>query len=1013
MMKTRSTRSLAAAFISSTALIAPGLTLALVGAPTTAAAQAAPAKPAEAATQVEEVVVTGTRIRGTTNATSAAPISIATSDQIALTKADTIEEALSRMTGPDFTGGISTASNNGGDGLSEVSLRNLGPARTLVLIDGQRLIPIFSNATSVPDLNSVPLAMVDRIEVLRDGASSLYGADAIGGVINIITKKNASGMTFDTSVGESGHGDGLTYSFSGTVASNSDRGNIMIGLGWDHRDAIAQSARSWATDLHANDPNYPGGSAYRYQLDLLQNELTNDVWAGGVNYQQYDPALAGLAPNLGFLPGVSLGDGLPNGAVVMNAGGPGWNSLTGEMDRKQISFTGHYDLTDNVRFVASGFFSERTSEQKLRPEPILGDAIATIVDGQTVYPGFVVPDFAPGNTTGQDILAFLTPVQFGPRDYKQTSDTYRIRFGFEGTVAGKWNWELGFVEQENRTEDDIGNSGNWQHLGQMTGQYACINVPGGCVPNTLAPSDPHSLANGGPATLPAQMPNFFNGPNMFTPAQVAYLTFTARDHNASSERYAYADVNGPLFDLPYGTVKGALGVEYRQEYLSDNPDPLVAEGYAANTTQTTGGGYNVGAVYGELNIPVLTNLPLAKSLTIDPSVRWDDYSTFGSATTYKIAVNYEITRDIRVRASYSTGFRAPSTAELFGGNAITDLTASGDPCDTRSGINGNVNAGTGLTASGSKCAIALAAAPNSGAVFTNGALTQFFSGNNSQKDAQEQVLIGGNKALQPEKSVDWGIGGVITPRFIPGLSLEIDYYNDTINNTILSGGYADAATSPGPDLVLNGCYGAAQNQTFCSLIHRNAAGSIVQIDSLNANFGIEKVSGIDYELTYDTGLAHLDLPFPGAIKIDLEMSQLLNHTNQNPDGTVNVAQGTFQYTSEAIQPVWKGQLAVDYRLHGWTAHYDMRYLGGTKNIDGSAAVYGNETPDIFYHDIAISYAFDKLGFAKQAKFTFGVDNLADQNPPFLGADSVCKCNTLAGPYDVVGRFFYARLSTKF
>ncbi len=998
-MQVKSHRGLAAALISSTALIAPALTLAMLSAPTIAAAAEETAPP----TVVQEVVVTGTRIKGVTNVTSPNPISVATSDQIALTKADSVEEALSRMTGPDFTGGITTASNNGGDGLSEVGLRNLGPARTLVLVDGQRLIPIFSYATSVPDLNSVPLAMVDRIEVLRDGASSIYGADAIGGVINIITKKNASGMTFDTSVGESGHGDGLTYNFDATVASNSDRGNIMIGIGWDHRDAIAESARKWAVDPHLNDPNYEGGSTYRYQLDLLQNELTNDVWAGGVNYQQTNPALAALAPNLTYLP--------LNGYVTMNAGGPGWNTLTGELDRKQISFNGHYNLTDDIRFVAGGFFSERTSQQLLRPEPILGDAIATIVNGQTVYPGFVVPDYAPGNTTGADILAFLTPVQFGPRTYHQTSDTYRIRFGFEGTIAGKWNWEIGYVEQENRTEDDIGNSGNWQHLGQLTGQYACVNAPGGCVANTLPSTDPHAIVNGGPATLPAQMPNFFNGPNMFTPAQVAYLTFTARDHNQSSERYAYADVNGPLFDLPYGTVKGAFGVEYRQEYLSDNPDPLVAEGYAANTTEPTAGGYNVGAVYGELNIPVLADLPFAKSLTIDPSVRWDDYSTFGSAVTYKVAVNYAITQDIRIRGSYSTGFRAPSTAELFGGNAITDLTASGDPCDTRSGVNGNANAGTGLTAAGSTCAKALAGVAS--AVFTGGALTQFYSGNNAQKNAQEQVLIGGNPNLKPEKSVDWGIGGVITPRFAPGLSLEVDYYNDTINNTILSGGFVNNTNSPGPDLVLNGCYGPAQNQLFCSLIQRNAAGSIVQINSLNANFGVEKVAGVDYELSYDTGAAHLDLPIPGALKLDVQLSQLLSHTSVNPDGTINVSQGTFQYAAEAIQPRWKGEVSLDYRTGGWTAHYDVRYLGGTVNIDGSPAVYGNKAPDIYYHDIAVSYMFDKLGFAKSVKFTFGVDNLADQNPPFLGGDSACKCNTMAGPYDVVGRFFYGRLSSKF
>jgi outer membrane receptor protein involved in Fe transport len=1002
-MTHRSNRGLAAALVACSALIAPALSVAIMAAPDAAAAQSAPGG-SSASTQVGEVVVTGTRIRGVTNATSAAPISVATAAQIQLLKATNVEEALVRMTGPDFTGGISAASNNGGDGLSEVGLRNLGPSRTLVLIDGQRLIPIYSFAVSVPDLNSVPLEMVDRIEVLRDGASSIYGADAIGGVINIITKKHENGASASTSSGISTHGDGLQYTFSGSIASNTDRSNVMIGLGWSHVDAVAQSDRGWAIAPHIGDPNFEGGSAWRYQLNLLQNEFTNDVWAHGVNFQQTDPALADQAPFLKYLP--------TQGFVTLNAGAPGWNTLTGMLDRKQVSFNGHYDLTNNIRFVAEGFFSNRNSQQLLRPEPILGDAIATVVNGVTVFPGFIVPSNAPGNTTGEDITAFLTPIQFGPRTYDQTSNTLRLRTGFEGDI-GKWTWEFGYVEQDNWTDFNIANSGNWQHLGQMTQIYPCVDVPGGCKANDLPASDPHSLANGGPATIPAAMPNFFNGPYMFSPGQVAYLKFTSHEQSTSSERFAYADVNGPLFDLPAGPVKLAVGAEYRMEFLTDNPDALVSAGYAANTTQPTAGGYNVGSVYAELNIPVVTDVPFAKLFTLNPSVRWDDYTTFGSAVTYKIAANWSVSDDIRIRGSYNTGFRAPSTAELFGGQAITNLTASGDPCDTRPNVNGNANAGTGLTGAGSACAVALAGVP--GAVFDgSGNLTFFASGNNAQPNAQQQVNIGGNPKLQPEKSSDWTIGGVITPRFLPGLSLTIDYYNIEITNTILSGGFVNNTNSPGPDLVLNGCYGPEQNAEFCSLIRRSpTSGSIILIDSLNANFGTEKVSGIDYELTFDTAAAHLNLPFAGSFHLDLQMSQLLNHTNQNPDGSTNVSQGTFQYAAEAIQPVWKGQLSLEYNRGPWVAHWGTRFLGSTKNIDGSPAVYGNETPNIFYQDFALSYTFDHIGFSHQVKLTAGVDNLLDQAPPFLGADSVCKCNTLAGPYDTVGRFVYGKLAATF
>jgi outer membrane receptor protein involved in Fe transport len=208
------------------------------------------------------------------------------------------------------------------------------------------------------------------------------------------------------------------------------------------------------------------------------------------------------------------------------------------------------------------------------------------------------------------------------------------------------------------------------------------------------------------------------------------------------------------------------------------------------------------------------------------------------------------------------------------------------------------------------------------------------------------VVVGGNAHLQPETSRDWSVGGVVTPRLAPVLSLEIDYYNVVINNTILSGGYADAATSPGPDLLLDGCYGPAQNALFCSMIQRSpTSGAITTISSLNTNFGTETVSGIDYELIYDTAAADLLLPFAGSLRLDLQVGQLLSHTSQNPDGTTNVAQGTFQYASEAIQPVWKGQFSLDYDRGPWVARWGTRFLGALKNIDGSPQVYGNETPN--------------------------------------------------------------------
>jgi iron complex outermembrane receptor protein len=978
----------------------------LCGALALGAVSAAHAQAADSST-VGEIVVTGTRIKGLTNQSSPSPISVATSASIALTKANSIEEVLQHLTGADFTGGLSNASNNGGQGGSAVGLRNLGPNRTLVLLDGERLIPQLSATSSFVDLNAIPLSMVDRVEVLRDGASSIYGADAIGGVINIITKKNAEGMTFDASYGESGHGDGQVYSIGSSVAVNSDRGNVLVGIDWDHRDPIAGSARKWSTDPHIGDVNNEGGSVYRSQLNILQEENGEPDGAGGTNvfafangnrYNTADPAVnwTGIDPALVYL---------PNAGVVKysaDAAGIG-NTLTGGTDRKQISFNTHYDLTPDFRFVASGFFTDRTSTQALRPEPLLGDSIST-----SVFPGFIIPADAPGRPGGTPpgaFDAFLTPNQFGPRSYSQDSKTYRMRAGFEGTLFGRYDWEAGYVYQSQSERNDVRNEGNFDHLGQITEQFNCVDVPGGChtAPAGLVNANGQAISS-----IPNQQPNWFGNPNaIFTPAQLAYLTFDNIDNERSTESYTYANISGPLFSLPAGEVKGSLGGELRMEHEDDTPDTLVQEGLAPNPTGATSGGYNVGSVYGEVRIPLVKDFPFVKALNVDYSARYDTYSTFGGAFTNKVGLEWEVNHDLRFRGSYATGFRAPSVAELFGGDGISDNGANGDPCDARGAVNGNTNAGI-LTA-GSTCAVALTHTT------TLPVPTTFQPSEDNVKGDQIQVLEGGNTALKPESSESYSVGLVFSPHWVPGLTFSVDYYNVRISNAILAGGIAGNAS---PDLVLNGCYGPSQNQAFCSLITRSAAGNIVQLNSLNTNFGTEKVRGLDYELSYDTGLAGWHMMFPGAFNFDIQLSNLIKHTTENPDNTSNSFAGTFQYSTEAIQPRWKGIATVEYREGPWTAHYDMTYTsamdeGPLPAAFGDPTFVGNYIPDMFYHNISGSYSFSDWGVVKKGRITVGVDNVTDQDPPFLSGDSTCKCNSLAGPFDFVGRFYYVKLSSSF
>jgi outer membrane receptor protein involved in Fe transport len=954
---------------------------------------------AQSAPQTETIEVTGSRLKNT-DVQSANPITVVTAEDIAKTEATSVEQVLRKLPSADFTGGVTANSNNGGDGASQISLHNLGPARTLVLVNGQRFVGTDIEGTITPvDLNNIPISMIDHIEILRDGASSIYGADAIAGVINIITKQHFNGVQVDTSLGITDKADGLTYSTAVTAGADFDRGNILLNMSQDHRDAIDQNARGWASNQFIGT-DAEGDGPISSKLPVLTGKVFTDAAgdstgtryfnnANGSSVSVASPTLLGT-PGLVYLPAI--------GREYFDLSQQ--PHLIGELDRKQLNVTAHYDLVPNVTAVLEGFYTDRRSEQRLNPDP-LSSTIST-----TKYPGLLIPacigEPVGGIPAGSPFLnadgsvncaaAGLTPNTQNPLDkdvhaanyrpfgggdrvYKDELQTYRLRAGLEGTLLSKYDWQVGYVYGQSSATYQVYGEDNFSHLAELTGQVACSagDIAQGC-----------------------SVGNFF-GINSLTPAQIKYLEYTDTRTSQVEEDYVYANIGGPVYQLPAGPVQLSVGFEQRNESGYDHPDSTIVNGDGDANAAPSSGAYSVTSTYAELNIPLVKDIPFVKSLTADVSSRYDLYTTFGRALTWKAGINYQVNDDIRFRGSDSTGFRAPQVKELYGGTYQNFLTFSGDPCDT----NGGQFVGS------ASCNAALRKVGINPATYV------------SQLDlvANPQVptLSGGNAHLKPETSQQFSLGTVLTPHWVPNLAITADYYNIHVRNAI-------GAFDPGT--IINQCYGPQQLSTACAAITRSAAsGDISAVVSNDVNFGYENTDGIEVGVTYAMDTAMIGLPSVGALKWDGQASYLIHDTTLNSDGTIRENAGTYDIATGAGEPRYKALLGLTFLRDNWSVGWTTRYYGGVKNVDettynttnangtpctkGCGDYLGNEAAGVFYHDISGTYQY------KNVTLTVGVDNLFDKDPPVIFGD-VSSANSLsAAGYDFTGRFLYMKASVKF
>jgi len=601
---------------------------------------------------VEEVVVTGSRIKRV-DITGVGPATVVSQEQIANTGLTNVEALLARLPATAGAAGGQTSAywTGNGYGTAQVNLRGLGINRTLTLINGRRIVNGGTGANSAPDLNMIPTAIISRMDVLKDGASAIYGADAVAGVVNIVTISNFEGLKVSGKYGVTDENDGEDYTVDLLWGMRGDRGGVTAALTYQKTEAVNMASRAPCSLGESNGAlvcTYSGntlGGRARLADGRIVN-FSQTAGADGNFFEPYDGTRHGYNSN-----------------PTLNAVSP--------IERISTAFLADYDLTDDVSLFGEFFFTHRKSNQLATPGGLTHRP--TNPDG-TPDPlrDFTIRGSNPNNPTGQDLVLLARRIgEGGPRTFFQETDTYRLVAGARGKVVGDWTWEAAVNWGRNTGIDAMTNIANLERVQQTLD----------CTPGATAPCGDYL------------------GAGSLTKEVLDYILYTSRDTGGNEQRSVTLDFSGTLFELPAGPVGAAAGLLYREEKGWRDPDALTVMGIAnANQQDSISGEMKAKEAYIEVSAPLLADLPMVKRLDVDAAIRHSDYDLFGSNQTYKGSLNWTVIDGLRLRATYGTGFRVPSVPELFGGVAEGNLTTT-DPC-SRYTASGNATLIANCRASG-------------------------------------------------------------------------------------------------------------------------------------------------------------------------------------------------------------------------------------------------------------------------------------------------------------------------
>jgi iron complex outermembrane receptor protein len=602
-------------------ILAKSVRFALIGGATAAAFTVPTVFAAdEDGAKVERISVTGSRIKRADMET-ASPVSTIDAQAILASGATSIDGILQSMTA---AGGAMTnpGINNGSGGNARVNLRGLGSDRTLVLVNGRRMIASGTGAASSVDLNTIPVSMIQRIEVLKDGASAIYGSDAISGVVNVILKRDFEGLEVNVQTGVSGEGDGDETNLDVTIGSNSDRGNVVANIQYTNRGEASQADRDFSncplaeTGANGARTTFCAGSAY---------SQGGHIWGDSAE-------LSGRGNS--YHPWVGSGDNNDRFNYSKDS------YLSTPMERLNMTFAGSYELSDSIRFFSEAMYTKRWSTQQMAPQPIWNNDswVYNPISGPGVdgVPGWMTDELLPFIPAGEALDYGRRMVESGTRDFSQVVDTVRLVVGLEGELDNGWSWDASYNKGKNDAVDTLANL--------------------------------HNIGSINTAVLAAEFDPFLQ--SSWIGESVSPYIYTEVNSGGSEMDIFAASLSGEIAELPAGYLGFAAGVEHREEAAHFTPDSLTAQGLANDPrVEPTAGSFTVNEAFFELAVPLLSDLPFAEQVDLSAAMRYFDYSTFGDDSTWKLGLTWRMNDEIMFRGGRSTAFRAPTVSELFGGKS--------------------------------------------------------------------------------------------------------------------------------------------------------------------------------------------------------------------------------------------------------------------------------------------------------------------------------------------------------